>query len=150
MAVHVLKFRTRCGVSYVVNVEEYGQMVFALKFYRQSLAGHDLRFKLLSGNFDAAAVLSTCVNIIGDFLSKNPFASFAFVGAWSAGESSANSKRFRVYQKVVAALISPLQFEHHAYPKNSAYLLLNRHQLENDPDLQTKIEAMFRARFDFE
>ena len=134
----------------MVNVEEYRQMVFVLKFYRQSLAGHESRFRLLSGNFDAGAVLSTCVNIIGQFLKGNPFASFAFVGAWSAGEAVANSKRFRVYQKVVAALISPLEFEHHAYPNNSAYLLLNRHQLDNEPDLQINIETMFRSRFDFE
>jgi hypothetical protein len=149
-AVHILTFRARYGTRYVVNVEEYANGVFVLKFYLQNLAGNENKFKKLTRVFDAGAVLSTCVEIVKSFFQKNPFASFAFVGAWAENEGRGNSKRFRIYKRVVISLISEINFEHHSYPDQSAYLLLNRIAAVNDPDLHLKIEKMFRGLYNFE
>ena len=67
------------------------------------------------------------------------------LGANDLLESEDNTKRFRLYKKLMENFFSPLKFQHFQYPNKSAYLLLNRES--NNPNLKSDIEIMFKKYF---
>ncbi len=77
-----------------------------------------------------------------DYFDQNPFASFAIIGANSIGENKENTKRFRVYRRVMQNKFSPVQFNHFVLVKNSCYLMINTDNSE--PLLLDNIETMFK------
>ena len=79
--------------------------------------------------------------IMRDIYKKNPYASFGFIGSNLPNEEKENTKRFRLYSKVVSQVISPIAFEHRLSLKHSAYLLINRDN--HEADLLNKINLMF-------
>jgi hypothetical protein len=85
---------------------------------------------------------------MADLYQKNPYRCFAFIGAASAAEAKNDTKRFRLYKKIMEAIFSPQNFKHFQHPKSSAYLMLNKLYAKNNPDLREKIETFFLAHYD--
>jgi len=84
-----------------------------------------------------------------DIYKANPKASFGFIGANSENESTENTKRYRVYNRLVATKISNELFKHVEDRQTSAYMLVNRKELEEYPDLIEKIERTFEELYDY-
>ncbi len=148
---HLFSFNCRHNHQYIVHVEEYDFQLFILKFHLKNHSDSPKKYQIESKLFDMPRVLKTCLNItIDEFYKKNQKASFGFVGAYSDGESPENTKRFRVYQKIMGNLFSPLAFEHHKYLKNSAYLLINKLAKQHEPQLLNGIENLFGQVYHFE
>ena len=116
-----------------------------LKYYPLALKASPNRFKLLVNDGDAFRILTTCTQIFLDICRRDPFASAGFVGEALLGEGKANTKRFRVYLKMVAEYVGPIRFIHHPLPAISAYFLECRANLE--PDLKDQVEQMFRELY---
>jgi hypothetical protein len=138
---HVYAFRGKTSKRYVVIVEEYQYFVFIVKFCLQERKKYSDRFIQLTGLNECSRVLTTIGHIIKEIYNENHYASFGFIGSNLPDEEKENTKRFRLYSKVVSQLIAPVTFEHRLSLKNSAYLLINRDS--NEPDLLNKINAMF-------
>ena len=80
---------------------------------------------------------------------ENPRASFGFIGANCEGENEADTKRYRVYRKIVATQISEEQFIHTRNKEKSACMLINRMELQEYPNLIEEIERTFQELYDF-
>lgn len=145
---HNYCFRGKNNKRYIVHVEEYQYSVFVINFFLADHRNHPDRFNKRTGLRECSRVIATIGHIIIALFKDNPFCSFAFMGANLPGESIQNTKRFRLYSKVVGALISVVEFEHHNSIANSAYLLLNRHHKE--PDLLNKVLRVFNTAYDEE
>ena len=142
---HYYTFRTRKNRRYVVEAEQYEHHVYVLKYYPLALRASPNRFKLLVNDGDAFRILTTCTQIFLDICARDSLASAGFVGESLPGEGKANTKRFRVYLKMVTEYVGPIRFIHHPMPAISAYFLECRTNPE--PNLKDKVEQMFRELY---
>jgi len=138
---HIYTFRGKTKKRYIVIVEEYHYFVHIVKFCLQERKIYSNRFNHLTHLNECSRVLTTIGHIMRDVYKKNPYASFGFIGSNLLNEAKENTKRFRLYSKVVSQVISPVAFEHRLSLKHSAYLLINRDNHEED--LLNKINLMF-------
>ena len=145
VCVHHYAFRTRKNRRYVVDAEEYQHHTYVLKYYPLSHKSSPDKYRVLTNDGDAFRILTTCTQVFLDICRRDPLASAGFVGEALAGESVANTKRFRVYLQTVSTFIGPNRFIHHPMPAISAYFLECRANPE--PDLKETIEQMFRELY---
>lgn len=138
---HTYTFRGKTNKRYIVTVEEYNFFMYIVKFCLQERKIHTDKFNQLTNLNECSRVLTTIGNLMKEIYQKNPYASFGFIGSNLPNEQKANTKRFRLYSKVVRQVISPVAFEHRQTTKHSAYLLINRDN--HEIDLLNKIEVMF-------
>lgn len=144
------KFTFTCSKNnrYIVNVEEYDHNVFVIKFHLNAHSGSRNKYSILVKTHNASPVIRTCIEIMLFIYRKNPYASFGFIGANLIKEvSHKNTKRFRLYRKIMENLFSPIHFSHYKYVEKSAYLLLNRDNQEKG--LIEKIETLFKTYYNF-
>ena len=80
---------------------------------------------------------------------QNCMASFGFIGSNSDGESVSNTKRYRVYSKIIATYFSDKLFMHIENIDKSVYMLVNRQQLALNPTLVEDIEVSFMQMYDY-
>lgn len=78
-----------------------------------------------------------------DIYREDPDASFGFIGANLIGKSEANTKRYRVYKKIVTTYMGAETFHHHYNVEKSAYTLVNKRKLKENPSLIAQIEQFF-------
>ncbi len=143
-------FKCRFNHSYIICVEEYERDIFIVKFHLKNHKNSDKKYNLLTKLNDASRIIATNVKVMMDIYEKNPLASFGFIGAniinteTEEEEQKVSTKRFKVYSRVMYNLISPLKFTHYEYPDESAYLLLNKANVLNFPQLKEELENLFR------
>ncbi|HTN47179.1 MAG TPA: hypothetical protein VL098_12595 [Flavipsychrobacter sp.] len=142
---HNFTFFAKSGTRYIVLAEQYDFFVFAVKFYNARHKNCSERFNRLTNKYECSRVITTVGHIMKDIFNNNPFASFAFIGSQLKDEGKSNTKRFRLYSRIIESLVAPLNFEHRPIPQHSAYIALNRHNTE--PQLLEKIEQMFQHIF---
>jgi hypothetical protein len=145
---HIYAFRGKTRKRYIVIVEEYDYCVYVVKFYLQERKVHKDRFQQLTYLNECSRVLTTVGKIMLEIYNSNPYASFGFIGMNGVHEAKANTKRFKLYSRVVSQLISPVAFEHRVTAKHSAYLLLSRDN--QTVGLMEKIEVMFADIYSLE
>jgi len=138
---HVYSFRGKTNKRYLAIVEEYNHFVYIVKFCLQERKIYSDRFNHLTNLNEGSRVLTTIGHIMRDIYKQNPYASFGFIGSNLPEEQKENTKRFKLYSKVVSQLVSPVGFEHRKTEKHSAYLLINKDNHEED--LLNKINLMF-------
>ena len=139
---HILTFSCKKKIQYIVRVEEYPHFMYVVKFYLKNHRLSDKKYNLLTNLHDPLSVIGTCVEIMLYFYAKNPSSSFAFIGANSLTEDSVkNTKRFRIYKRIMENSFSPFTFNHRIYEDESAYILLNKDNAEQN--LLEKVEQVF-------
>lgn len=89
------------------------------------------------------------MNVMFSVLKENPRASFGFIGANCENEDEANTKRYRVYRKIMATKISEEKFIHTRNQEKSAIMLINREELKEYPNLVEIIEKTFQELYDY-
>lgn len=143
---HVFTFRDYRNEVFIVHVEEYPEMVYAIKFYQKSHRDSENKWCLKTNAGDAHKKIGTCYRIMMDeFFAHNPFASFAFHAVPNVGVKSLEStQRHRIYRLVMSNLFnSGSNFWHVEVPKSSCYLLANKsHQ---DQGWYDRVKAMFTS-----
>jgi hypothetical protein len=145
---HKLTFNCKNNQRYIVNVEEYDYYTFIIKFHLKSHSPSKNKYSLLTENYDAPAVIRTCIQIMLFFYKKNPYASFGFIGANGTDEvEKNNTKRYKLYKRIIENFFSPVNFYHYRYTEKSAYLLLNKDYQEES--LKEKVEALFSNHYNF-
>lgn len=141
---HILTFSSKSKHRYIVRVEEYPHIVYAVKFHLKRHSLSDKKYNIETNLNDPLKVIGTCVEIMLYFYRKNPFATFAFIGANSIFElNRKNTRRFKIYKQIMENSFSVITFNHLVYEDESAYILLNKDNLEDN--LFEKIEQMFMS-----
>ena len=138
----IYSFDDSSGHTYLVYLEKYNYELYAIKFHLKSHKLSEKKYNLLTNNGHCSRIIRTCIQIMVDYLrNENPRASFIFSGTNSENEEKSNTKRFRLYSKVMKALFTELEFEHKENIVRSTYILLNKRNKESN--LLNKIEVMF-------
>ncbi len=141
---HTYSFKTQRNNTYLVEVDEFEYFeLCAVKFYLKAHRHSNRKYQLITKLNEMPSILSTCVNIMLERYQSNPLQSFGFIGMNNENEEEANSKRFRLYSKVMQRVLTPDKFTHEIYIDKSIYLLLNKESLVQVPDLRQKIETFF-------
>ena len=140
---------TKSHLCYWVWVEQYEHDIYAVKFHLKNHRLSKNKYSFQTNTFEPRTIVQTCINIMLDIYHENDCASFGFIGSNSEGEDVSMTKRFRFYRTVMATSFSDKYFEHVEYPKKSAYLLVNKDNLSNNPDLIDKIEKAFIEQYDY-
>lgn len=141
---HILTFSSKTKHKYIVHVEEYPHSVYAIKFHLKAHSLSDKKYNIETNLKDPLRVIGTCVEIMLYFYHKNPYATLAFIGANSILETDRkNTRRFKIYKQIMENSFSVITFNHLVYENESAYILLNKDNLE--VNLLEKIEQMFTS-----
>ena len=140
---------TKSNLTYMVRVERYEHNMHAVKFYQKNHRHSPKKYQLLSNTFEPRRILYTVMNIMVEIFHANPKASFGFIGANCENEGTENTKRYRVYNKLVASKVGEDFFEHVENKRSSAYMLINRKELQEHPNLIEKIEDTFVELYDY-
>ena len=147
--VHLLTFRTSKNRTIIVRVHEHKEhSLHVLKFFDKNHRFSNNKYSLLNSDGEASAIINTNIAILLYFYQKNPFASFAFMGAPTQEEAEKNSqtkkhfahdtKRFRLYRRIMSLFFNPVRFAHIQNPLCSAYLIANRDYLNPNTDATLK------------
>lgn len=82
-----------------------------------------------------------------DIYHQDDHASFGFIGSNLDEEGIDNTKRFRFYSKIMATNFSDKYFLHTELKDKSAYLMVNKIELENNPNLINDIQHAFTNQY---
>jgi len=112
--------------QYLVLAEHYPLDVYAVKFHLKSHSQSENKYSIVTGYGEAPSVIRTCIQIMLALLKENATASFCVLGTRSEREEKPETKRFRVYKRVLQNFFSPLFFEHRAHAEKNLYFLINK------------------------
>lgn len=139
------RFRTHKNQTYIVDIEQYEEQVYIIKYYLKAHSLSDKKYSLRTNEYIASRIYRTCMDIVKDILKQNPKASFGYVGANDLGEDKDNTKRYRIYKKITETFFGSERFEHFSSNENSLYLILNKQNKNID---KTKIIKTISENFD--
>ena len=138
----------KTNVYYMVWVEEYVGNFFAIKFHLRKDKKNQNKYSVLSGLFEARPIIISCLTLLAQIAKANDNSSFGFIGAGMPGDSELiNTKRYRVYKRFVSTFVSEELFEHHFLPKKSAYLLVRKKTLEENPNYLKELFSKFTETY---
>jgi hypothetical protein len=127
--IHVITYNFRsAGNRYLVEIEKYKLNTFVIKYFLQCHKKHKHRYNLLSNEFKCRPVVMTVINILMDVLVRNLECNFAFIGSETIDrkgtvlETKTNTKRFRVYWRLVENKIGAQTFTHFQSENGSSYI----------------------------
>lgn len=132
---------------YIVRVEEYPNHFYGIKFYLKTDAHCPNKYNRLTGLNEARPVIRTCIAILLDIAEKDIRSSFGFIGANIEGESNYETKRFRVYRRILTSYFSQEVFEHYQIIAQSAYAMVRKTELNTYPNLIEQISAYFSDNY---
>lgn len=128
----VITYNFRSNLHYyLVEVEVYSYDVYIVKYYLKKHKHNPLKYNILTKENRSSKIISTCIRIMVEIHSKNPLASFGFIGAniinkeTGYEEPKKITKRFRVYRLAMYALFGTETFTHYADIEHSAYLMIS-------------------------
>lgn len=145
---YIFTFKNRQKHQYMVRVQEFSYHFCAIKFHLTRDQFNPKKYEILTKHNDAPRIIRTCVNIMIAMYKQNPYRSFGFIGNNSEGENKANTKRFRIYKRVMENFFSPEKFFHFIEVKSSCYLLVNKDN--PNKDLAVHITEMLDSLYIFE
>lgn len=137
---------------YLVEIEQYRDKTFIIKYFLKKHKKNKHKYNLLSKEFKCRQVVLTVINILYEVLSKHKCCNFGFMGANTTDhsgkelESKDNTKRYRVYRKLVEDRVGPDTFTHYMSDKGSYYLLVHNKHVDVTK-VKDQIVEMFRDEF---
>lgn len=123
--IHKFRFKSPKN-TYIVDVEEYDEHLYVLKFYLKNHRLSEKKYKLKSKEYVANEVLGTCLEIGKYIYQKDNMASFGFVGVNDEGEPMEETKRYRIYSGIAIRVFDAGAFDHCNDVNNSLYFILNK------------------------
>ena len=140
---------TKTHQTYWVWVEVYSDHFYAVKFHLKAHKDSAKKYSLLTGLNEARPVINTCIMVLREIAERDPLSSFGFIGASLEGESKSDTKRFRVYQRLVSTYFGNETFRHYFYPTYSAYVMMRASVVEAAPDTINLVSERFIKMYDY-
>ena len=148
LPVLIYHFRsTRTKRWYIVRVEQYPHEFFGIKFYLKDDRLNPHKYNRLTGLNEPRPVVNTCIAILMELAAQYPNSSFGFIGANMLGESEAETKRFRVYRRILTTYFSEEHYLHYQLVEKSAYALVRKQALSRNPNLIKEISTYFSDNY---
>jgi len=138
---------TRTNQWYIVRAEEYPNHFFGVKFYLKADANNPHKFTRLTGLNEPRAVINTCIAIMMELSKQIPSSSFGFIGANIEGEGNMETKRFRVYRRILTTYFSEEVYFHYQVVEQSAYAMVRKSELDKHPNLIQQISTYFSDNY---
>lgn len=135
--------------TYWVWVEVYQEHFYAVKFHLKNHRDSDKKYNVMTGLNEPRQCIKTCMAIMMDVAKQDACASFGFIGANTIYETERNTKRFRVYRRYMESYFGNVSFEHFINIEKSAYMLINRKQMDVTPNLVDKLVEGFKTLFPY-
>lgn len=132
---------------YIVRVEQYPHDFYGVKFYLKADTQNPHKYNRLTGLNEPRPVINTCIDILLKISDENPRASFGFIGSNLLEEGMAETKRFRVYRRILTTYFSEREFYHYQMTEQSAYALIRRKELDKNPNLVNELNAYFTEHY---
>lgn len=135
--------------KYLVEVHAYADHLYTVDFYAKV---HDVnRYRLRTNQQAAGKLGGTVLAIMAEVLRQDPQARFGFIAAAMLNETSdVNTKRFRLYTKMLKLKINPLRHQI-VTKRNQSAIFVIPIALANKPALIdsiiTRYENIFREAF---
>lgn len=144
----IYHFRSpRTNQWYIVQIEEYPSCFYGIKFYLKADRHNPHKFNRLSGLNEPRPVINTCIAILMELSKQSPNSSFGFIGANIIGEAENETKRFRVYRRILTTYFSEEQFLHYQIVEKSAYALVRKTTIETNPNIIHDISKYFSTNY---
>ena len=142
---------TRSNQWYIVRVEQFPMHFYGIKFFLKSDSNNPNKYNRLTGLNEVRPVINTCIAILLTIAKQDMESSFGFIGANIQGESERETKRFRVYKRILTTYFSEEHFYHYQIIEKSAYALVRRSAIEKNSNLVNDISTYFSDNYtDFE
>lgn len=140
------------GFIYVINADYHSTDTFAIKFYVKQHRRSEYKYSKITNKGDLINILISNAKIVPELLKQYPTASFGFIGSRTIDRKSKKiegvvlNQRFRIYRRLVSAIIGTKTFEHFEYIEISGYLLGNK--ISNNVKLKEReIKKMFTQTY---
>ena len=104
---------------------------------------------MLTGLNEVRPVVNTCIAVLWEIAENDPLSSFGFIGANSEGESTVETKRFRVYHRLINTYFGNETFRHYFFPYYRAYVMLRASVEEADPETIVRVSERFIQMYDY-
>lgn len=134
---------------YWVWVECYDLHMYAVKFHLKRHRNSPNKYSVMTGLGEPRRIINTCVAIMLEIAKEDPRSSFGFIGSNMEGEGICNTKRFRIYKILMLTYFSDRFFQHKTNYEKSAYLLIRKSELANNPHLMDDIESFFTEEYEY-
>lgn len=138
---------TRTKKWYIVRVEQYPNDFFGIKFYLKDDRLNPHKYNRLTGLNEPRPIIYTCIAILMELAELYPNSSFGFIGANLIGENEQETKRFRVYRRILTTYFSEEHFLHYQIVEKSAYALVRKSVLEKRPNVIMEISTYFSDNY---
>lgn len=125
----IYRFRsTKSHHEYEVHIERYVEHLCCIKFFDTTSTYGFGRFSHATNTFEPRTIFRTVAEIATEALSRDPLASFCFIGATDDHDTSdgVRTRRYRVYKAYVRHLGLESLFEMAFFDQHSLILLANR------------------------
>lgn len=141
-AVHLYRFDVTKRQTIMVEVHQFVKHpICVIKFYDRDDRNSENRFTKLTNKGNFKPIFRTCINIMLELRTQNPFLSFAFIGAPTPHEkgegNTAKTQRYRIYEYGMNQFFSNLHFKHAYLEEHSLYILFNRDYCDHKADIET-------------
>ena len=135
--------------TYWVWIEVYKHHFYAVKFHLKAHRHSDYKYNLMTGLYEARQCIRTCMAIMQEVAKSDSKVSFGFIGANRIDEPEANTKRFRVYRRFMLTCFSNNDYMHQFNIAKSAYVMINRKELSDNPGLLDEIVKGFTELYPY-
>lgn len=150
---------TKSHKRYIVELEYIDENFYAIKFYYKAVEKSELRYKLLTNDYEPRTIIRSCVEVIIEFLKDNPRTSFGFIASDDVEEviktkrinPETGNRRFRLYRRLMLNMFGPETFYQVSDIDHNIYLLLNKKEFDEGridlQELEEKINLTFEQEY---
>lgn len=140
---------TKTNQTYWVWVEVYKHHFYAVKFHLKNHRNSEHKYNIMTGLNEARQCIKTVMSIMFEVAKSDSRASFGFIGANTIFENVSNTKRFRVYRCFMQSYFGESSYTHFMNIEKSAYMLLNKKELSDNPKLLDEIVNGFHELYPY-
>lgn len=150
--------------TYWVWIEKYPYNFFAVKFHLKNHRHCHRKYNRLTHLYEAKPVIMTCIDIMLEINRREQSSSFGFLGANTITEQTdrrkskknevllyiepkENTKRYKVYKRIMITFFSDEVFEHKYNEEKSTYLLVRKSEISKNSNLIENIVDHFTNNY---
>lgn len=137
----------KSNLFYIVRIEEYKEHVYGVKFFLKSMLDSPKKYSHLTNTYEPRTIVFSVFRLMLEIYAKDNQASFMFIGNPDEGGCKENTRRYRLYCKLVSSRISDRFFKHLLTDKYSLYILANRLRMSDNPFFAEQLISDFVNRF---
>lgn len=153
---------TDTGKTYHVHVEMYPNHFYGVKFHLKDHKKNQYKYNILTNYRWARSVIYTCIKIMLDIDSRDNRSSFGFIGSNTVfsirkdgkrecfehvDEEKSETKRYRIYKRIMLTFFKETTFEHIYNESTSAYMMVRLTELEKNNNLIDDISNYFSDNY---